>query len=926
MSGTTTKLLLAALAAASLAVAITSPAAVGHSTSAHADHAVLSFSPASEASGTSAWLLVPIGVAGSLAALLLVLRSRPAVVDGAPRSTTMGIAAGLATSGVLHGVEALPHWEEGWHLGAFFAASAGVLLALAIGTARAPSRLVLRLDLLVLVGLIGLYFAAREARLPLVAHVESYDAFGLATKAVEIAVACLVFHMLNKGGTLMSKVQRRSKATRLAVAGTLFAVMIGAAGAQLLKPARAASSLAPVYGVTNAIDSNPAPNVFETTLVADETRIALGDGVEVNAFTFNGTIPGPQIRVQVGDTVVVHFRNDLAENTGIHWHGIELNNASDGSSLSQNDVKPGGTFQYRFIASRPGVYWYHPHHSPSNQVHRGLYAPLIVTDPNEQTLVSKRVLPPAKATKTLVLSDVTVCKKPGENDPAHYPADPTLPWAGGPSYPGNDLPATPVALCETAAMDNHGHPAQQPFERGDIPNIQPSQNCSTHPPGCRINEGQIVLTNGEIPSARAGSPEAPGRVARPRGALRVKAGQAVRLQFVNAATIRFFRLRLTDSHGRQIPLYRVGGEGGLLDRVRLEGGVVSGFDTGYGPGEILLGAASRADVVAVFPRDATGVATLWTLDYQRQPRANRNGYASVPTVPVAHFRVKGRTGKPFEIGEGDPLLTHPSVHDPVEDLRDDVVSEHLLTRTPGTASENIRLTQQPPTILASIEGVQGSQHHGTGDYYAAPRNETTRWAKLGDLLELSVTNTSPLEHTFHLHGFSIQPVRLERADGSTALAFDYPEFRDNVLVPARLKLVFRVRFDDRPLMDGATAGGGRGRWVFHCHIFNHASLGMTSELDVVSSDGQSPLLDVDRASVEVDEGQLARNEGTVFHPEGEPVTLRASAGTVLHLGGRQWTWVDDGDDNLPDTVLVTATDNQGLSNQIAFSVRRSADE
>ena len=380
MSGTTTKLLLAALAAASLAVAITSPAAVGHSTSAHADHAVLSFSPASEASGTSAWLLVPIGVAGSLAALLLVLRSRPAVVDGAPRSTTMGIAAGLATSGVLHGVEALPHWEEGWHLGAFFAASAGVLLALAIGTARAPSRLVLRLDLLVLVGLIGLYFAAREARLPLVAHVESYDAFGLATKVVEIAVACLVFHMLNKGGTLMSKVQRRSKATRLAVAGTLFAVMIGAAGAQLLKPARAASSLAPVYGVTNAIDSNPAPNVFETTLVADETRIALGDGVEVNAFTFNGTIPGPQIRVQVGDTVVVHFRNDLAENTGIHWHGIELNNASDGSSLSQNDVKPGGTFQYRFIASRPGVYWYHPHHSPSNQVHRGLYAPLIVTD------------------------------------------------------------------------------------------------------------------------------------------------------------------------------------------------------------------------------------------------------------------------------------------------------------------------------------------------------------------------------------------------------------------------------------------------------------------------------------------------------------------------------------------------------------------
>ncbi len=714
--------------------------------------------------------------------------------------------------------------------------------------------------------------------------------------------------------------KKARKARVLGIVGAVLTSMLtlipGGPGA-----ASADQDLGNAYPIRSAHDVSRDPNVFETTLVAKQSRTRLGDKVLANTYTYNGTVPGPEIAVQVGDTVLVHFRNELPESTGIHWHGMELNNASDGTALTQNDVEPGGTFLYRFIAPRPGVYWYHPHHSPTNQVFRGLYGSLIVTDPNEETLVADGVLPPAESTKTLVLSDTTVCKDVGQNDDATYPADPTLHWAGGSPYPGHDLPATPRQVCETAPLDIDGHNVFQPFGRGDIPNIQSSQHCSPRiPPGCRVNEGQIVLTNGRIPAPRAGSPDAPAPLLGQFEALQVSAGQGVRLQLVNAAVLRFFRLRMTDSAGRQIALYRIGGQGGLLDEVRLEGGVDSGYDSGFGSGEILLQPASRADVVAAVPADATGALTLWTLDYRRGV-SGRDGWAGLPTLPVAHFRVNGAVAEPFDIAVGDPLLTHPSVADPIEDLRDDVVTEHLLDMEPGTPSEEVRLTMNPPAgIQPSIELVRGQHHHGTRNYFAGPDNQTTRWGDAGDVLELRVANTSGLDHTFHLHGFSIQPLRLLNQAGGTTYTFPYREFVDNPLIPARHTLVFRLRLEDRPLMDGATSGGQLGRWVFHCHMFPHASGGMISELVVVASGGRAPLLDQDRANVRLGGDGAARNAGTSFDPDGDAVTLSASLGTVVAQDDATWNWRyrPTGEERPHTLVYITATDSRGLSNQIVF--------
>jgi hypothetical protein len=103
---------------------------------------------------------------------------------------------------------------------------------------------------------------------------------------------------------------------------------------------------------------------------------------------------------------------------------------------------------------------------------------------------------------------------------------------------------------------------------------------------------------------------------------------------------------------------------------------------------------------------------------------------------------------------------------------------------------------------------------------------------LGQTLELTVTNATNAHHPFHLHGFTFQPIELTKT-GSPSYVFPRNEFRDNIDVPKGYRLRYRIRIDDRAHPDG-TLGGGRGRWMFHCHIFPHAVFGMTSELVVLS--------------------------------------------------------------------------------------------
>ncbi|MEM7229964.1 MAG: multicopper oxidase domain-containing protein [Planctomycetota bacterium] len=594
------------------------------------------------------------------------------------------------------------------------------------------------------------------------------------------------------------------------------------------------ASTASAVDVPLGVDTNADPDIFEMTMTAEVATLDLdGNGMMVECWTFNGTRPGPEIRVKVGDMVIVHLVNQLTFPTSIHWHGIEVNNAADGTSVTQKPVMPGESFTYQFVVPRPGVFYYHPHMRPMNQVWKGMYGSVVVTDSIDDTLTANGVLP--QLDHSLIMSDVTVAQPIGSNDAQTFPNDPTLPWAGGDSFFGNTFQPTPMDLVESIPRAYDGTPSGgDPVAAGTIPFIAPARDCRDFPEiPCRTNEGQLVLGNGRIAAPRAGSPDAPGAVKPAADALRVASGRGVRLRMLNAAVQRYFRLRATDGSGNQLPLYRIGGEGGLLNEAILEGGIQGTYDTKYDTGEIVLAPSQRADVVLIADAVAGDVITLWTLDFQR----TGFGWALVPTVPVMHIVVDPSDGGADTMSVGTPLRTDPAIADPVEDFSSLPLGSLLDPATldfPQAGSPNpvIRLTNQvegsPP--YPSIDNVRGAFEGGGAS--TLPYAETARWVRVGELIEFVIRNETNAHHPWHHHGFSFQPIRLEQLDGTVMTNYP-PEFVDVVDVPGFVQIVYRMRIEDRVQADGSTTGGAIGRWLFHCHLFHHAALGMITELVVL---------------------------------------------------------------------------------------------
>ena len=98
-------------------------------------------------------------------------------------------------------------------------------------------------------------------------------------------------------------------------------------------------------------------------------------------WAYNGSVPGPEIRVRQGERIRITLDNALQEDTTLHCHGIRLPNAMDGvPHLTQHPVTRGGTFVYEFDVPDAGTYWYHPHVHSAEQVGRGLSGALIVEE------------------------------------------------------------------------------------------------------------------------------------------------------------------------------------------------------------------------------------------------------------------------------------------------------------------------------------------------------------------------------------------------------------------------------------------------------------------------------------------------------------------------------------------------------------------
>ncbi|WP_192177413.1 multicopper oxidase domain-containing protein [Mesorhizobium amorphae] len=112
-----------------------------------------------------------------------------------------------------------------------------------------------------------------------------------------------------------------------------------------------------------------------------QARLASASSPATAVWAYNGTVPGPTLRLRQRQPVRITVENGLDEDTTVHWHGIRLPNAMDGvPGLTQKPIKPGARFVYEFTPPDAGTFWFHPHANSLVQLGRGLAGALIIEE------------------------------------------------------------------------------------------------------------------------------------------------------------------------------------------------------------------------------------------------------------------------------------------------------------------------------------------------------------------------------------------------------------------------------------------------------------------------------------------------------------------------------------------------------------------
>ena len=202
----------------------------------------------------------------------------------------------------------------------------------------------------------------------------------------------------------------------------------------------------------------PKGQVREFRFSASPATVNLGLGRDFLAWTYNGQVPGPEIRVREGDIIRVVLKNFLPEDTTIHWHGVPLPNAMDGvPDVTQRAVAPGEIFIYEFEAQPAGSFIYHSH--VNYQLDQGLYGALIIEPSHQKPLYDREY--------TLVLED-WVMRDGGGTAPTQR--RPPMGMMGGMMRRrgGSSMPAGPLLepLYDGYAVNGRVYPEIAPLEVG----------------------------------------------------------------------------------------------------------------------------------------------------------------------------------------------------------------------------------------------------------------------------------------------------------------------------------------------------------------------------------------------------------------------------------------------------------------------------
>ncbi|MGH9249616.1 MAG: multicopper oxidase family protein [Acidimicrobiales bacterium] len=246
--------------------------------------------------------------------------------------------------------------------------------------------------------------------------------------------------------------------------------------------------------------------VHTVELTAGVTTVDLG-GPLVQTWAYDEAVPGREVRITAGDVLRARVRNALPAETSVHWHGVALRNDMDGvPGVTQSPIGPGGEFSYEFTVPDPGTYFFHPH--VGVQTDHGLYAPLIVEDPEEPGSYDLE--------QVVVLDD----------------------WTDG---VGEDPDAILRRLLRGGGQGMDGMPG---MGMGGMPGMQGASQLPLGPDTGDVDY-PLYVANGRISTAPH--------------AIRARPGQRVRLRLINAGSDTAFRVgigghRMTVTHSDGFPV------------------------------------------------------------------------------------------------------------------------------------------------------------------------------------------------------------------------------------------------------------------------------------------------------------------------------------------------------------------------------------
>jgi CopA family copper-resistance protein len=522
-------------------------------------------------------------------------------------------------------------------------------------------------------------------------------------------------------------------------------------------------------------------------LAIGERSVNFG-GTPRTATVVNGSLPAPTLRWREGDTVTIRVRNDLAEDTSIHWHGLVLPANMDGvPGLSFHGIRPGETFTYRFPVRQSGTYWYHSHSAFQEQT--GLYGALVIDAREPEPFAYDRE-------HVVLLSDWTdrdpyalylLLKR--QSDYFNYHKR-TL----------GDFARDARRAGVSAALAERREWARMRMRPSDLADVN--------------GAAYTYLLNGRAPEGNWTGLFQPG--------------ERVRLRFINGSAMSTFDVRIPG-----LTMTVVAADGQHVEPVTVDEFRIATAETF----DVLVTPAG-ADAFTIFAQsiDRTG--------YARGTLAVREGLAAhVPELDGIVYLTMAEMGHGAQAGHAavgaEAAADHSShttaapdalVH-PASERRNPGIDMQTMTPAHRLADPGIGLRDNGRRVLtyadlrSAFADPDGREPARTLELHVTGHMERFMWSfdgipfsgaeplrlTYGERLRIRLINDTMMAHPIHLHGMWSD---LEDESGR------YLVRKHTVNLPPGTMRTYRVTAD------------ALGRWAYHCHLLFHMEAGMFREVRV----------------------------------------------------------------------------------------------